>query len=191
MNALLSSTSAPFIVGIALALIALAIVLAPVFSDDPPSEVRAAHRTRPKLEIDDEPVPGSAIEALREIEFDRETGKLSDDDYDGMKARYTVQALVELREQDAAAQDAAERRVMSAGVATAPAASTADIAERLVLKYRPGITLCPEHGVRPEPDALFCSDCGTYLPGTCEQCGVQVTAAGAHFCSGCGHTLAA
>ena len=108
-----------------------------------------------------------------------------------MKARYTVQALVELREQDAAAQDAAERRVMSGGVAAAPAASTADIAERLVLKYRPGITLCPEHGVRPEPDALFCSDCGTYLPGTCEQCGVQVTAAGAHFCSGCGHTLAA
>ena len=191
MNALLSGTSAPFIVGIALALIALAIVLAPVFSDDPPSEVRAAHRTRPKLEIDDEPVPGSAIEALREIEFDRETGKLSDDDYDGMKARYTVQALVELREQDAAAQAVAERRMMSAGVVAAPAASTADIAERLVRKYRPGTTLCPTHGLRPESDALFCSDCGTYLPGTCEQCGMQVMAAGAHFCSGCGHTLAA
>jgi len=192
MNELLSSTSAPFIVGIALALIALAIVLAPVFSDDPPTEIRAAHRTRPKLEIDDEPVPGSAIEALREIEFDRETGKLSEDDYDGMKARYTVQALVELREQDAARDAIEARMLVSAGApGAASASSPADIAERLVRKYRPGTTLCPTHGVRPEPDALFCSECGTYLPGTCEQCGMQVTAAGAHFCSGCGHTLAA
>jgi len=189
MNELLSSASAPFIAGIALALIALAIVLAPVFSDDPPTEIRAEHRTRPKLEIDDEPVPGSAIEALREIEFDRETGKLSEEDYDGMKARYTAQALVELREQDAA-KDAMESRA-TPGTGAPAAASPADIAERLVRKYRPGITLCSAHGVRPEPDALFCSECGAYLPGSCEQCGMQVTAAGAHFCSGCGHTLAA
>ena len=179
MSELLSSTSAPFIVGIALALVALAIVLSPVFSDEVPTELRSEHRTSPKLEIDDEPVPGSAIEALREIEFDRATGKLSEDDYDGMKARYTVQALVELRAQDA-----------SPGRAPA-SASAADVAERLVKKYRPGSTLCTTHGLRPEPDALFCSECGAYLPGKCEQCGTAVTAAGAHFCTGCGHVLAA
>lgn len=182
MSELLTSTSAPFIIGIALALVALAIVLAPVFSDDVPTEARDEHRTAPKLEIDDEPVPGSAIEALREIEFDRATGKLSEDDYDGMKARYTVQALVELRAQDA-------------GRSPTPSAtgsgSAADIAERLVKKYRPGSTLCVTHGLRPEPDALFCSECGSYLPGKCEQCGTAVTAAGAHFCTGCGHVLAA
>ena len=178
MNDLLSSASAPFIAGIALALIALAIVLAPVFSDDAPAELRPEHRSTPKLEIDDEPVAGSAIEALREIEFDRATGKLSEDDYDGMKARYTVQALVELR-----AQDAAQAR----GAAAAPT----DLAERLVKKYRPGSTICHTHGLRPDPDALFCSECGSYLPGKCEQCGTPVTTAGAHFCTGCGHVLAA
>ena len=178
MNDLLSSSSAPFIIGIALALIALAIVLSPMFSDDVPAEIRPEHRSTPKLEIDDEPVPGSAIEALREIEFDRATGKLSDDDYDGMKAKYTVQALVELREQDALG-----------GRATVE--SSADVAERLVKKYRPGSTLCTTHGLRPEPDALFCSECGAFLPGKCDQCGAPVTAAGAHFCSGCGHVLAA
>jgi hypothetical protein len=176
---LLSSAYAPFIVGIALALMALAIVLAPVFSDAPPVEIRTALRSKPKLEIDDEPVPGSAIEALREIEFDRATGKLSDDDYDGMKARYTVQALSELREQDAT-------RSPRGAVAT-----TTDLAERMVKKYRPGSTICHTHGLRPEPDALFCSECGSYLPGKCEQCGTPVTAAGAHFCTGCGHVLAA
>ncbi len=179
MNELFASSSAPFIVGIALAVIALVIVLAPVFSDEAPADIRAEHRTTPKLEIDDEPVPGSAIEALREIEFDRETGKLSDDDYDGMKARYTTQALVELRAQDAAS-----------GVGTSVAAP-ADLAERLVKKYRPGSTICQTHGLRPEPDALFCSECGAFLPGKCERCGTAVTAAGAHFCTGCGHVLAA
>ena len=178
MNDLLSSSSAPFIVGIALALIALAIVLSPMFSDELPVEIRPEHRSTPKLEIDDEPVPGSAIEALREIEFDRATGKLSDDDYDGMKQRYTVQALVELREQDALGSRAA-------------VAAPADVAERLVKKYRPGSTLCTTHGLRPEPDALFCSECGAFLPGRCDQCGASVTAAGAHFCTGCGHVLAA
>lgn len=179
MNELFASSSAPFIAGIALAVIALAIVLAPVFSDEAPAEIRAEHRTSPKLEIDDEPVPGSAIEALREIEFDRETGKLSEDDYDGMKARYTSQALLELRAQDAA---------NGAGAAVA---APADLAERMVKKYRPGSTICPTHGLRPEPDALFCSECGAYLPGKCERCGTAVTASGAHFCIGCGHVLAA
>lgn len=180
MNDLLGSATAPLIVGIALALIALAIVLAPVFSDEVPAEVRPLHRTVPKLEIDDEPVPGSAIEALREIEFDRATGKLSEDDYDGMKARYTVQALAELRARDA-------ERSVSATQASSPT----DLAERLVKKYRPGSTICHTHGLRPEPDALFCSECGSYLPGKCEQCGTPVTSAGAHFCTGCGHVLAA
>ena len=182
MNDLLSSDAAPFIVGIALALIALAVVLWPVFSDEMPVEVVAEHRRAPKLEVDDEPEAGSAIEALREIEFDRATGKLSEDDYDGMKARYTTQALVELRERDAG-------RV--ATPAAASPESAAAIAERLVQKYRPGSTICPTHGLRPEPDALFCSECGVFLPGKCDRCGTKVTAAGAHYCTGCGHTLAA
>jgi hypothetical protein len=38
-----------------------------------------------------------AIDALREIEFDRATGKLSDSDYASLKASYTERALEELR----------------------------------------------------------------------------------------------
>jgi hypothetical protein len=178
MNELLAGSSAPFVVGIALALVALAIVLAPVFSDEAPSEVRDGPRTTPKLEIDDAPVPGSAIEALREIEFDRATGKLSEDDYDDMKAKYTTQALAELRATDATP-------------AHTTTTTPVDQAERLVKKYRPGSTICHTHGLRPEKDALFCSECGSYLPGKCERCGTAVTAAGAHFCTGCGHVLAA
>ena len=38
-----------------------------------------------------------AVAALREIEFDRETGKLSDADYAELRTRYTEEALVAMR----------------------------------------------------------------------------------------------
>jgi ribosomal protein L40E len=38
-----------------------------------------------------------AVEALRELEFDRQTGKIADSDYEALKARYTEQALVSMR----------------------------------------------------------------------------------------------
>src|SRR3989442_11196200 len=38
-----------------------------------------------------------ALRALKEIEFDRATGKLSDTDYEQLKAKYTEAALAALR----------------------------------------------------------------------------------------------
>jgi hypothetical protein len=38
-----------------------------------------------------------ALRALKEIEFDRATGKLADVDYDALKAKYTAEALAALR----------------------------------------------------------------------------------------------
>ena len=79
---------------------------------------------------------GTALLALKEIEFDRETGKLSDRDYDLLKARYSAEALSAIAEEDAAAQEAS------------PAVPVA------------GILSCATCGPRPEPDAVFCSHCG-------------------------------
>src|SRR5207247_9446047 len=42
-----------------------------------------------------------ALRALKEIEFDRATGKLSDSDYEQLKAKYTHDALAAMREQRA------------------------------------------------------------------------------------------
>src|SRR5437879_13649616 len=38
-----------------------------------------------------------ALRALKEIEFDRATGKLSDPDYEQLKAKYTAEALAAMR----------------------------------------------------------------------------------------------
>ncbi|MCU0618736.1 MAG: zinc ribbon domain-containing protein [Gemmatimonadaceae bacterium] len=175
MSEYLTGAQAPLLVGIVLALAALAVVLAPVLGAEEP-RIRA-RRTSDALHPDDV-VEASAIDALREIEFDRATEKLSDSDYDTLKRQYTAAALAELRAREG-------------GATAAPAPPVADLAERLVGKYKPADRSCVTCGPRPEPDALYCSTCGVYLPGSCDSCGASVTMPGAHFCTACGHALAA
>ena len=155
------------VVGTAVALLALAFVLYPLFSDaiaprapeaPPPREPSAAER---------------AVAALREVEFDRHTGKLSDSDYAVLKATYTREALAAMRAEGAGAT------------------VNDDEVEATILRYRAPRRECPTCGPRPEPDAIYCSTCGYYLAGKCGQCGAPVSETGARFCAACGAGLAA
>ena len=99
-------------------------------------------RESPELlepEAPEETRRGTALLALKEIEFDRETGKLSDRDYDLLKARYSAEALSAIAEEDAVTPEAP------------PAVPTE------------AILSCASCGPRPEPDAVFCSSCGRKL----------------------------
>jgi hypothetical protein len=126
----------------------------------------------------------TAVDALREIEFDRATGKLSDADYAALKATYTRRALAELRAREGAAADAV------GAVGTAVVADD-DAVEAAIRRYRTnGGTVCPACGPRPEPDATFCSSCGRYLAGRCTHCGAACDQPGQRFCADCGHSLA-
>ena len=102
----------PLIVGAALAVIALVVVLYPLFGDlsMPARRARKVDGATPSVE---------AVQALREIEFDRETGKLSDSDYAALKSRYTQEALAAMRDEEA-------------GVA----GPSGDAAEAVILQYR-------------------------------------------------------
>lgn len=116
-----------------------------------------------------------AVEALREIEFDRATGKLSDEDYAALKARYTAQAVKAMR---------AER----------PAATPDADLEAMISARRLGVNTgsCPSCGPRPEAEAAFCSSCGLRLPTghDCAACGASIPA-GAGYCEVCGVRQAA
>ena len=116
----------------------------------------------------------SALEALREIEFDQATGKLSPEDYAALKAAYTPRALAELRAREAG-EVAASPRVAAAD----------DAAEALIARMKTGGRSCPNCGPRPESDAAFCSDCGRMLGGGCGTCGAAL-GSGAKFCVECG-----
>jgi hypothetical protein len=76
---------------------ALLLVLSPLF--------RPTTRRQPAPEpLDPEETPrGIALTALKEIDFDRETGKLSEADYQFLKAKYTAVALDALRAEEAGA----------------------------------------------------------------------------------------
>jgi double zinc ribbon protein len=159
------------VVGTILAIGALAFVLYPLFFEtSPPRVVRSPGTTALSDDV--------AIAALREIEFDRATGKLSDADYVQLKEQYTRQALASMRR--------------SRETSGAPqSASPEDAVEAAIRAYRADRPTCAEHGLRPEPDAIFCSECGRYLAGRCEQCRRRVEEIGARFCAACGHRLAA
>ena len=79
-------------VGTLLALGALSFVLYPLFMAGPLTEPRQPSRP---LSMNGDTSRNPALDALREIEFDRETGKLSDVDYQALRSTYT-QAAVEL-----------------------------------------------------------------------------------------------
>ena len=153
------------IIGTLLAVGALAFVLYPIFF----GTTRVAPVAYvPRLNEGD-----SAVAALREIEFDRATGKLSDADYADLKARYTKEAIAAMRR-----GTSDERRAD-------------DEIEAAVRAYREAHPACPEHGVRPEADAVYCSDCGRYLHDRCAGCGAPVVEHDARYCVGCGTSLAA
>lgn len=137
--------------GAAVAIAALALVLEPI--------IRPAAAPLPRADAEDDEVPleesaspkVQALLALKEIEFDRATGKLSDEDFERLRARYARQAL--------SALDAEAER--DARVATA--AATEDPAEALIRAARVGLRVCPSCGPRPEAEAAFCSQCGRRL----------------------------
>jgi ribosomal protein L40E len=163
----------PLVIGTLLAVGALAYVLYPLLAGPAPVR-RAAAVPRPAAP----PAEQEAVVALREIEFDRATGKLSDTDYAELKARYTARALEAMR----AASEVSDLSVGS---------PSDDAIEAAVSAYRKRMRICLACGPRPEPDAVYCSSCGRYLPGACGGCGATVTETGAAFCASCGRQLAA
>jgi hypothetical protein len=139
----------------------------------------------------DETPKGIALAALREIEFDKATGKLSDEDYQALKSKYTAEALVLLRNEESTSSSGSG--TTEAGAAASAAASDdpveALVAERLRL-LQAGSTRCPTCGPRPEGDALFCSSCGRSLTvGGCAECGAPLLP-GSKFCENCGVAVA-
>ncbi|MEI6739186.1 MAG: zinc ribbon domain-containing protein [Gemmatimonadaceae bacterium] len=197
----------PLAVGTVLALGGLSLVLSPLISEDEastsspeggtaarPRAVRAV-RAKPTSTASDEEAADGPIAALREIEFDRATGKLSDQDYQELKQRYTQLAIDEMR----AADRAAAGIVASVGTAARPTAVPVDAeedrpgedpVEAAIRRARAEQKACDVCGPRPEADADYCSSCGRYLPGACGHCGTSVDLVGSRFCTNCGEQLA-
>ncbi len=162
-------------------LAALYLVLQPLLSP--------GSRRRPAYEPLDpeETQKGVALAALKEIEFDRETGKLSDADYGLLKAKYTGEALEALRSERATVEVGDVEAMIAARVRTLRFAS-APTPPSLSMESP---SVCGTCGPRPEPDAMFCSTCGARLPGgACAGCGAAL-GPDSVYCERCGARVAA
>ena len=131
-----------------------------------------------------------AVQGLRELEFDREMGKLSDADYESMHKALEDRALTAMAAVEKihdAADKAANAKKTTVTPLTqalrrpAPAPRRIDPIPTLVVHNEPPrpqqqpapsasgkIHFCPECGMRAAPDAKFCAQCGIAirpLPG--------------------------
>lgn len=147
---------------------------------DIPEEVEDLHRLKE-----------ATYSALKELEFDYRTGKLSEADYQELEAKYKGEAVEVLEAIERAETGAPENEESRPG---AVAAATEAV--------QPGD--CVACGRQNPPDARFCASCGEPLAeallgkepdelGTedegCPDCGQEMRP-GAKFCADCGAELA-
>ena len=148
--------------------------------------------------------------ALKDTEFDRETGKLAEEDYQIVRARYMNEAAQVLRQLDRLAPEAEAAlnaeiendvaRLRPNGVADSlPDGYSEDLVEAVeaeiasLIKHSAATdthTLaCPDCGQPYQPGDVFCAACGASLADTCPQCGAPHQPDDA-FCPRCGTPLA-
>ena len=113
----------------------------------------------------------AALSALRDLDFDFHLGKVSQEDYPGLRTRLMAEAAkyVELE------KDEDER--IEALIRARKTAVARDSA-------------CAECGEKLEAGTRFCPHCGTQAGAICPSCG-GATKAGDLFCSSCGIKLEA
>jgi len=148
------------LIGLVVAVAAVLVVLEPILR--PELAATVADDAEPP-EDPKEVKKELALAALKEIEFDRATGKLSDTDYRAMLARYTKEAVEALREVEAPA--AAGNGNGHGGSAPGTAAGD-DPVERLIAEAR-----------KASQGKRFCTSCGAVLEGSrrfCTECGARI-----------------
>jgi ribosomal protein L40E len=103
----------------------------------------------------------SLLMALKDLDAERESGKLSNDDYRELNDQYRKRARDVLRQLDGMLsphRDGA-RALIAAAAATGPSASAAPV-------VMPSVTAaagCKSCGADNDHDAVFCKKCGTRL----------------------------
>jgi hypothetical protein len=115
-------------------------------------------RTRAGLERDKSIV----LRAIKELEFDRGMGKVSDKDFAEMSARLRARAARIMRQLDAGSlyREQIEKEVERRLAATGP---TGSAAPQLPAPRHPAHTVCASCKTGNEPDARFCKACGSKL----------------------------
>ena len=141
------------------------------------------------------------LAALRDLDFDHTTGKITAEDYAPQRAQLVAEGVVVLKElealggsaQNPTADDPVERAIRARRKA-ASAGDLDDLVEAAVASRRSapaasaeGVS-CPRCGAATRAADKFCPRCGVTLSTTCPECG-RVALPADRFCAGCGAKL--
>jgi len=97
------------------------------------------------------------LRSIKELEFDRAMGKVSDKDFDDLAGRLRARAMLLMEELDRMAP-----RPSGTGMVTGRAAAAAE-ARPAAAEPAPDTAACPACATLNDPDARFCKQCGTRL----------------------------
>jgi Double zinc ribbon len=150
----------------------------------------------------------AALRGLKDLEFEHSLGKIDDEDYAELSARYREEAKAILRELDldagprrARAEELAKSYLAKRGFsadgvprsgkkAPAEAPVTREADEEVPAPSSDARVACPACEVSNEKDAVFCKKCGARLsPFECPKC-TTLNEPDAAFCKKCGKALA-
>ena len=200
------------LLGLALLLLVAFIVARPILErrDMPDQEISRADQLVAERE--------SLLAALRDLDFDHATGKISDEDYTPQRAQFVAQGVAILKHLDAlgpalpehavSAEDEIERAVAArrrsslerrATPAARAVQSADDLIEAAVAARRkpapaqrpapaPDGVTCSNCGALAKPGDRFCPKCGRVLARVCPTCAHPVQP-GDRFCAACGAKL--
>lgn len=118
-------------------------------------------------------------EALRELDFDARTGKLSATDHAELSDRYKRQAIALLKQLDERTRDA---------LLAIDAEIEQEVAARRTVTSRRQTARCVACGTAIGPTDRFCRQCGVPRGRSCLRCGTGVES-GDRFCPQCGVPL--
>jgi hypothetical protein len=133
--------------------VAILVVAYPLFN---PARYRLANARNGAGQYDSlQSARTTVIDAIRDLEFEHATGKLSNGDYQYLRSRYDLQAMGILQQLDALSS----QRPVSA--------EAEDEIERAVASLRAKKTaapdICPNCRARVEPGDRFCAKCGAVV----------------------------
>jgi hypothetical protein len=150
-------------------------MLRPLVSADVDSTVMIGQRTRVALERE----KMLALRSIKELEFDRAMGRVSDDDFKEMSGRLRIRAARLMRQLDAGAgyRQQIERELakrLDVAAARLPAAAKASAVDRSSSagghpsRDEPDVEpdaerVCASCDTHNDPDAKFCKGCGRAL----------------------------
>lgn len=158
-------------IGIAMLVIAIPIVINPV--------IKASRKEEPGEVIEGLSAAADrhdeTLLALRDLEFDHQVGKITEEDYADLRAALMVTAAAALEEQEKQEAELDARL---------------EQAIRLRREKQSKSILCSQCGSILDPSDRFCRSCGTPMEVTCPKCGGKLYPTDL-FCNSCGAAIPA